>query len=141
MEQNQEGMSSNRIQNGVLGKKKNKLSSYEAEKETRVTLQEIIPEFTWNSINLRQMAKKDQEKEALHKRFGVHILKEREMFMQVIKWKFSFEVTKLQQFLQVLSIAFIPFFLESKTYSLKSTYITLGLCGYNLDNVVFGCQK
>lgn len=36
------------------------------------------------------MAKEDREKEALPQMYGVHILKEREMFMYSRKWKFNF---------------------------------------------------
>lgn len=63
MKQSQEEVSSNRIKNSVLGKvKKNtKLPSSEVEKETkqRVTLQEILREFTWVGLirSKRQIAK------------------------------------------------------------------------------------
>lgn len=52
-------------------------------------------------------------------------------------------VTRLQQFLQPLSIAFILFFPESKLPFSQREYIFLGLPGCNLDNEdsFFGCQK
>lgn len=42
MEQNQEEMSSNRIQNNVLDKEKKKRLSYKVEKKARLTLQETL---------------------------------------------------------------------------------------------------